>query len=1021
MSPLSLDPGARCQWVSPRAARVRDASARLAALALLHAVLTSPLAAEVLHSADFENGSPWPALVGFSRGGAAVVVRTGIDAAGTIDPPRTVPGGAAFLEVDAAGVGSTAWAGGLTTGRIPIANTETDLARLTLSFDLWTSAVRPVRVRLLAFSSAAASGVPTGTLETVVMPPVAGSWFRHSLDLSGFSAVAGPGGFDPRAPFLEIQFELNHADGADPWPASAGHRVRIDNLSYTAPSFYVSSRTGNNANDGRAEARPLATIQRAVDLAQPGDVILVSDGTYTANVTWPVALLKAGTAARWIVLRAHPGGARPQIVSAPNTWAAIKMDHTSAYLEIRGFVVRGLRPQITLSAAEANYNASVLPVFNGNGIDADGRQGSGIRRPHHLRIIDNEVFDHCGGGISVISGDYLTIEGNTVYNNCWYMRYGGSGISFLTPTDVDGSSGPADLRTKLFILGNTVYRNQCFVRWKELDRFSDGNGIIVDTTRGANYAGRTLVQNNVAFGNGGSGIHAFDTDHTDIINNTAYYNGQSPALRWGEIFANRCADVSIANNILWASQGRPINSVGNSNPSTNRDVTYTNNLYYGDGGNFLIAGAGDLRAPPQFALLPTLSAQSPTPADNVLVGPFDFRLLATSPGIDSGSASVHGLPRRDLAGAFRPLNGAPDRGAFESDGAPVLTLQPDDATVAPGAAFVLRSVAPEAGNRFQWWRDGVALAGETEAWLARAPAGPADAGSYAVRVTNVRNLSTLSRPARVALDADASRLVNVSCRTHLAAGATLIPGFVLGGAGSKTVLLRAIGPGLVPLGVTGVLPDPQLRVFRDGESIAANDNWDAAQIGDAFARVGAFGLPAGSRDAALVLTLEAQRNYTVHVTGGAGSGVVLLELYDADPASVRTARLTNVAVRGAAGAGESTLILGFVVGGRGARPLLLRAAGPALNAFGVAGALPDPRLSVFNPGGQLIGANDDWTAFPFPSELEDARRRVGAFELAAAGKDAGTLTRLGPGSYSVHVTDSAGRPGEALAEIYEAP
>ena len=59
-----------------------------------------------------------------------------------------------------------------------------------------------------------------------------------------------------------------------------------------------------------------------------------------------------------------------------------------------------------------------------------------------------------------------------------------------------------------------------------------------------------------------------------------------------------------------------INSVGNSNPAKNVNVTYTNNLYYGDGANFLIPGVGDLRARPLFRQLPTLVAQSPTPDIN---------------------------------------------------------------------------------------------------------------------------------------------------------------------------------------------------------------------------------------------------------------------------------------------------------------------------------------------------------------------------------------------------------------------
>jgi parallel beta-helix repeat protein len=593
-------------------------STRLGAL-LLACVCAARAVGDVLLATDFNAANDWPAVAAFSPVGSGLTVTASRAAVGTIDDAVGNASGAIALNLGSAPA-SAAWRAGVSSGRLALTNLEPEFGKLTLSLDLWTRLAQPVRVRLHAFSSATAPS-PSGVLEAVVVPPVAGSYFRHSLDLSAFAApVAGGSAFDPLAPFIELQFEIDSADG---WIAAPGDALRVDNVSYTSPALYVSSRTGNNSFDGRSEARPLATIQRSVDLAQPGDVVLVMDGTYTANITWVVTLFKAGTPARWIVLRGHPAGPPPQIVSGSNTWAAIKMDHTSAYLEVRGLVVRGHRPNISLAAAEANYNAAVLPAFNGNGIDADGRQGTGTRRPHHLRIIGNEVFDHCGGGISVIAGDYATVEGNTVYNNCWYMRYAGSGISYLIPTDVDGSTGTTNLRTKLFILGNTVYRNQCFVRWKELDRFSDGNGIIVDTTKETRYAGRALVQNNVAFGNGGSGIHAFDSDHVHILHNTAYYNGQSPALRWGEIFANRCADVTIANNILWAAQGRPINSVGNSNPSTNVAVAYTNNLYFGDGANFVIAGTGDVRADPQFALRPALTATSPTPADNALVGPFE--------------------------------------------------------------------------------------------------------------------------------------------------------------------------------------------------------------------------------------------------------------------------------------------------------------------------------------------------------------------------------------------------------------
>lgn len=56
----------------------------------------------------------------------------------------------------------------------------------------------------------------------------------------------------------------------------------------------------------------------------------------------------------------------------------------------------------------------------------------------------------------------------------------------------------------------------------------------------------------------------------------------------------------------------------------------------------------------------------------------------------------------------------------------------------------------------------------------------------------------------------------------------LIAGFVVGGAGTggnKSVLLRGIGPALMPLGVSEALEDPVLTLFRGTSAIALNENW----------------------------------------------------------------------------------------------------------------------------------------------------------------------------------------------------
>ena len=121
-------------------------------------------------------------------------------------------------------------------------------------------------------------------------------------------------------------------------------------------------------------------------------------------------------------------------------------------------------------------------------------------------------------------------------------------------------------------------------------------------------------------------------------------------------------------------------------------------------------------------------------------------------------------------------------------------------------------------------------------------------------------------------------LLNISTRAQIGAGGSLNPGFVIGGSVARRMLIRAVGPGLIPLGVSGTMANPTLAVFSGQTQIAANDDHNGA--GDAVAAaVGGFPLPAGSRDAVLVLTLP-PGGYTVLIRGGAGEGGdVLAEVY----------------------------------------------------------------------------------------------------------------------------------------------
>jgi hypothetical protein len=132
------------------------------------------------------------------------------------------------------------------------------------------------------------------------------------------------------------------------------------------------------------------------------------------------------------------------------------------------------------------------------------------------------------------------------------------------------------------------------------------------------------------------------------------------------------------------------------------------------------------------------------------------------------------------------------------------------------------------------------------------------------------------------------QLVNISARGPVTGDSPLTIGFVVSGAQSKRVLIRGIGPALGAFGVGGVISDPTLKVYgAKGAVIGENDDWstqggesNAADIATAASTAGAFGLPKGSKDAAVVLTLE-PGTYTASVSGnGAANGTALAEVYE---------------------------------------------------------------------------------------------------------------------------------------------
>jgi uncharacterized repeat protein (TIGR03803 family) len=128
------------------------------------------------------------------------------------------------------------------------------------------------------------------------------------------------------------------------------------------------------------------------------------------------------------------------------------------------------------------------------------------------------------------------------------------------------------------------------------------------------------------------------------------------------------------------------------------------------------------------------------------------------------------------------------------------------------------------------------------------------------------------------------RLANLSARAGVGTGANvLIAGFVIGGQTAKTVLIRAVGPGLATtFNLGGTLAHPRLTLFDGNQNlIQSNTAWGGDPVlANIMASVGAFPLLGGSQDSALLVTL-APGGYTAQVAGAdGGSGIALVEIYD---------------------------------------------------------------------------------------------------------------------------------------------
>ncbi|MBI5766791.1 MAG: immunoglobulin domain-containing protein [Verrucomicrobia bacterium] len=314
--------------------------------------------------------------------------------------------------------------------------------------------------------------------------------------------------------------------------------------------------------------------------------------------------------------------------------------------------------------------------------------------------------------------------------------------------------------------------------------------------------------------------------------------------------------------------------------------------------------------------------------------------------------------------------------------APTIATQPQSLTVSAGqsASFSVAASGTPAPT-YQWQKDGNPVSGATFPSFTLIAAQSGDAGTYRVVVTNQGGSVTstgavLTVAAAATAPAITSQPVAASVKVGERASFTVV--------------------------ATGS-PAPTFQWQKDGVAIAG-------------ATTATFSI------ASAQLTDDAA--YRVVVSNAAGTVTSVPAALTVAPAFVDTGRLINLSILTDLAAGE-TMTMGTALGGAGTtgtKPLVARAAGPALTQLGVTGVLPDPTMNLNSTSvspAVLIAANNDWGG---STALGNAFAQVGAFPYAsAASKDAGMFQpTLATGNYTVEVRDAGTGTGTVIAELYDA-
>jgi len=367
------------------------------------------------------------------------------------------------------------------------------------------------------------------------------------------------------------------------------------------PRYVVAG--GSDATDCTDPSLPCGTVQHAVDVADPGDVVRVATGTYT-GINNNGGLAQVVYVDKTLVIRGGYDTAfldppdpddRPTILDAEGQGRVVfatgsTVSVTLDGLRLTGGDAYGLFPadsggglcaedvyyvllrnsHVYSSTADIGggvyYHRSDTSLLAESQIYSNtARAGAGIY--YHLtgnpQLIDSQVYSNSstynGAGVHLASGYYdVILSGNAIHHNETTNGGGGGGLYVI------GTNAPWIYNNRVYSntatsQGGGLYLSDC--RYSELisntirDNSGDtnGGGVYIGNCDGCTFEDST-ISGNWSTGLTGGGIFMYNSDRVTFRDNQIHDNS-SGTQNGGGLYVSGCQDLNLTRNSIYRNHG----------------------------------------------------------------------------------------------------------------------------------------------------------------------------------------------------------------------------------------------------------------------------------------------------------------------------------------------------------------------------------------------------------------------------------------------------------------------------------